>query len=284
MKKRMITAIVALIVFIPVLIFSDTWVFPIVASAATVIACFEMFSCIGQKKNIVFTIPTYILAAAFPILVRLTYTYNLMSQSDFIKLALAAAIIAPLYMFSVSVFQTKKLCVTDAGLAAFACFYIIAALTSLVYIRDFVYLGKHVYLLCFICAWTTDTFAYFTGMLLGKHKLIPEVSPKKTVEGAIGGVVFCSVAMVVFGLIIEKFFNPGNSFHANYLVLALSGIVISAISQTGDLIMSLIKRKYQIKDYGKIFPGHGGILDRCDSVIAVSLAIAVITSYFNMFV
>ena len=284
MKKRLITAIVALILFIPVLIFSDTWAFPIVAAAGSVIACFEMFSCIGQKKNLVFTIPTYILASAFPVLVRLTYTYDFMSQNDFIKLAVAAAIIAPLYMFSVAVFQTKKLCVTDAGLAAFACFYIIAALTSLVYIHDFVYLGKHVYLLCFICAWTTDTFAYFTGMLLGKHKLIPEVSPKKTVEGAIGGVVFCSVAMVVFGLIIEKFFNPENSFQANYLVLALSGIVISAISQTGDLIMSLIKRKYQIKDYGKIFPGHGGILDRCDSVIAVSLAIAVITSYFNMFV
>ena len=284
MKKRIITAIVALIVFVPVLIFSDTWAFPIVAAAGSVIACFEMFSCIGQKKNLVFTIPTYILASAFPVLVRLTYTYDFMSQNDFIKLAVAAAIIAPLYMFSVAVFQTKKLCVTDAGLAAFACFYIIAALTSLVYIHDFVYLGKHVYLLCFICAWTTDTFAYFTGMLLGKHKLIPEVSPKKTVEGAIGGVVFCSVAMVVFGLIIEKFFNPENSFQANYLVLALSGIVISAISQTGDLIMSLIKRKYQIKDYGKIFPGHGGILDRCDSVIAVSLAIAVITSYFNMFV
>ena len=283
MKKRMITAIVALILFIPVLIFSDTWALPIAASAAAVIACFEMFSCIGQKKNLVFTIPTYILAAAFPILARVAKTQEFMSQADFIKLALAMAIIAPLYMFAVSVFQTKTMCVTDAGLAAFSCFYIIAAFTCLIYIRDFAYLGQHVYLLCFICAWITDTFAYFTGMLLGKHKLIPEVSPKKTIEGAIGGVVFCSVAMVVFGLIIETFFNPENSFHANYLVLALSGIAISAISQTGDLIMSLIKRKYQIKDYGKIFPGHGGVLDRCDSVIAVSLAIAFITSYFNMF-
>ena len=283
MKKRMITAIVALILFIPVLIFSDTWALPIAAAAGSVIACFEMFSCIGQKKNLVFTIPTYILAAAFPILARVAKTQEFMSQADFIKLALAMAIIAPLYMFAVSVFQTKTMCVTDAGLAAFSCFYIIAAFTCLIYIRDFAYLGQHVYLLCFICAWITDTFAYFTGMLLGKHKLIPEVSPKKTIEGAIGGVVFCSISMVVFGLIIETFFNPGNSFHANYLVLALSGIAISAISQTGDLIMSLIKRKYQIKDYGKIFPGHGGVLDRCDSVIAVSLAIAFITSYFNMF-
>lgn len=282
MKKRMITAIVALIVFIPVLIFADTWALPIVASIGSMIACFEMFSCIGQKKNIIFTLPTYVIALIFPILSRIAYLYKF--QQSFIKFALAVAVIAPLYMFAVAVFQTKTLCVTDAGLSAFSCFYIIAALTSLIYIHDFATLGKYVYLLCFICAWITDSFAYFTGMLFGKHKLIPEVSPKKTVEGAIGGVVFCAISMVVFGLIIENFFNPENSFHANYLVLAISGIVISVISQIGDLIMSLIKRKYQIKDYGKIFPGHGGILDRCDSVIAVSLAIAFITSYFNMFV
>ena len=285
MKKRMITAIVALIVFIPVLIFADTWALPIVASAASVIACFEIFSCIGQKKNVIFTLPTYVVAAIFPLLTRVTYNYNyeFISHYDFLKLSLAVAVIAPLYMFAVAVFQSKTLSVNDAGLAAFSCFYIIAALTSLVYIHDFAALGKYVYLLCFLCAWITDSFAYFTGMLFGKHKLIPEVSPKKTIEGAIGGIVFCSISMVVFGLIIENFFNPENTFHANYLVLAISGIVISVISQIGDLIMSLIKRKYQIKDFGKIFPGHGGVLDRCDSVLAVSLAIAFITSYFNMF-
>ena len=283
MKKRLITAIVALIVFIPVLIFSDTWVFPAVASFACAVACFEMFSCIGQKKNLIFTLPTYFIAVFFPLFARFAYVSDKINQNDFIKLSLAVAIISPLYMFAVAVFQSKKLAVTDAGLAAISCFYIISALTSLVYIHDFVQLGKYIYLLCFICAWVTDSFAYFTGMLLGKHKLIPEVSPKKTVEGAIGGVVFCAISMVVFGIIIENFFNPEGIFSANYLVLVISGIIISVISQIGDLIMSLIKRKYQIKDYGKLFLGHGGILDRCDSVIAVTLAIAVITSYFNMF-
>ena len=283
MKKRLITAIVALIVFIPVLIFSDTWVFPAVASFACVVACYEMFSCIGQKKNLIFTVPAYLVAIFFPLFVRFAYVSDKISQIDFIRLSLAVAIVAPLYMFAVAVFQSKKLCVTDAGLAAISCFYIISALTALVYIHDYIPFGKHIYLLCFICAWVTDSFAYFTGMLLGKHKLIPEVSPKKTVEGAVGGVVFCAISMVVFGIVIEKFFNPEGSFSANYIVLAVSGIVISVISQIGDLIMSLIKRKYQIKDYGKLFPGHGGVLDRCDSVIAVTLAIAVITTYFNMF-
>ena len=149
MKKRLITAIVALIVFIPVLIFSDTWIFPSVASFACAIACYEMFSCIGQKKNIVFTLPAYLVAIFFPLFVRFAYLSDNINRDNFIKLALAVAIIAPLYMFAVAVFQSKKLAVTDAGLAAISCFYIISALTALVYVHDFVPLGEHVYLLCF---------------------------------------------------------------------------------------------------------------------------------------
>lgn len=284
MKKRIITAIVALAVFIPILIFADTWVLPVAISIMACIACFEMFDCIGQKKNLFFTLPTYIVAAFFPIFARFCYVSNKIDSVDFIKLCLAVAIVSPLYMFAVAVFQSKRLSVSDAGLAAISCFYIIAAFTSIVYIHDYIHLGKYVYLLCFICAWVTDSFAYFTGMLLGKHKLIPEVSPKKTIEGAVGGVVFCAITMVIFGIVIENFFNADGNVNANYLVLAISGIAISVISQIGDLIMSLIKRKYGIKDYGKVFPGHGGVLDRFDSVLAVSLAIVFITSYFNLFV
>ena len=118
--------------------------------------------------------------------------------------------------------------------------------------------------------------------MLGKHKLIPAVSPKKTVEGAIGGVVFCVLATVLFGFIIEKFFNTFGIARANYLVLIIAGIFASVVSQTGDLIMSVIKRHYGIKDYGKLFPGHGGVLDRFDSVLAVSLILAVICTYFDL--
>lgn len=283
MRKRIITAIVALAVFIPLLIFSDTWAFPAAVSIMAAIACYEMFSCIGQKKNIVFTLPTYILAVFFPLFARYAYLSDSISVNDFIKLSLGIVVISPLYMFAVAVFQSKRISVTDAGLSAISCLYTIAAFTSLVYIHDFIPFGQYIYLLCFICAWITDSFAYFTGMLLGKHKLIPEVSPKKTIEGALGGVVFCTLSVVLFGFIIERFFDPEGNISANYIVLALSGVAISVISQIGDLIMSLIKRKYGIKDYGKVFPGHGGVLDRFDSVIAVSLAIVFITSYFNMF-
>ena len=136
--------------------------------------------------------------------------------------------------------------------------------------------------LIFVVAPATDTFAYLVGCSLKGPKLCPKISPKKTVEGAIGGVLFCVVATVLFGFIIEKFFNPDGAISANYLVLAVSGVFVSVVSQTGDLIMSVIKRHYGIKDYGKLFPGHGGMLDRFDSVLAVSLILAVICTYFEL--
>lgn len=277
MLKRIITAIVAVIIVLPVIIFSDTWIFPIVVSLISCIGCYEMISCLGQKKNLVVSIPLYIEALFFPIFMRYcSLTHNI---NAFIKIAVFGILGSILYVFAVAVFQNEKMAITEAGLMASAVVYIIAAFTALVYIRDFMYPGLFVFLLCLICSFATDIFAYFTGYLFGKHKLIPAVSPKKTVEGAIGGVVFCVLFLLLFGFIIEVSVGA----KANYLVLAIGGIFISVVSQIGDLVMSLIKRKYGIKDYGKLFPGHGGVLDRCDSVLAVTIVITIIGTYFNMF-
>lgn len=281
MLKRIITAIVALCVFIPIVIFSETWVFPVAISLCAVIGIIEMLGCMGQKKNLFFTLPLCLVAAFAPLCMRYTHE-NGIFLSQAVKLLVGIAFIAALYVLGVAVFANKKIAVTEAGLIFALSFYIIAAFTSIVYIHDFISNGVHIYLLTFICAWVTDSFAYFSGRLFGKHKLIPAVSPKKTVEGAIGGVVFCIVGMVVFGFVIERFFNPDGVIHANYLVLAISGVFISVVSQIGDLIMSLVKRQYGIKDYGKLFPGHGGILDRFDSVLAVSLILAFICTYFDL--
>lgn len=278
MVKRIITAVVALCVFIPVLIFSDTMIFPAVMSLCAVIGCFEMFECTRLKGNIVMTAPMYIAAFCLPILKRI------FPMGDFLKLAVCIIGVVIVYMLGVAVFQNKKVNVTDVGLSVAACIYIIAAFVGIVYLHDDIEHGKYIYLLTFLCAWMTDTFAYFTGRLLGRHKLIPEVSPKKTVEGAIGGVVFCVITTVAFGLVIVKFFNSDGSISANYIALAISGIFISVISQIGDLIMSLIKRHYGIKDYGRMFPGHGGILDRFDSVMAVSVMLTLICTYFKLLI
>ena len=153
--------------------------------------------------------------------------------------------------------------------------YISAALSAIVFIRDFQDSGKYIYLLIFIGAWFTDIFAYFTGYFVGKHKLIEDVSPKKTIEGSIGGIVFCALGFVGLGLVVDVWFEQD----ANLLFLAICGVIISLISQIGDLIMSVIKRHYGIKDFGKIFPGHGGMLDRFDSILAVSLGLCAICMF-----
>ena len=280
MLKRIITAIVATVVLVPFLIFSSTWAFPAAIALCAFLGCYEMLTCIGKSKNIFLVIPISLLAIACPLAVRFCYLYCI-NFNEFLKLALGISLIAALYIFAVAVFDNKKTAVTDAALIYMSCLYIIAAFSAIVYLHDFIQLGNMIYLLTFICAWTTDIFAYFTGRVLGRHKLIESVSPKKTVEGAIGGIVFCVIAMVVFGLVVECITGE---FKANYLVLAISGVFISVVSQIGDLVMSVIKRHYGIKDYGKIFPGHGGILDRFDSVLAVTIMLAFICSYFNLFI
>ena len=116
-------------------------------------------------------------------------------------------------------------------------------------------------------------------MLLGKHKLIPDVSPKKTVEGSIGGIVFCILAFHAYALIVDNMFRISIA----YWFLLLCGIMIPIIAQIGDLIMSVIKRHFGIKDYGKIFPGHGGMLDRFDSVLVVSLFVLAVIIFAKNF-
>ena len=265
MLKRIITSIFALCVLIPVLIFSHTWVFYIAISLVSAICLFEIFKCLGQHKKLSITVPAYAIAVALPILQKLF--------DDAIKLIAVCSVCAIVYLvycFALVVWSHGKLSYNDMAVSIFTSMYIVFALNMILYIRNFSDKGYILYLLIFIGAWVTDIFAYFTGVFFGKHKLIEDVSPKKTIEGSIGGIVFCSLAFVATGIIADVFFEC----NANVIFLALSGIFISMIAQIGDLIMSVIKRHYGIKDYGKIFPGHGGMLDRFDSILAVSLGVA----------
>ncbi|MCT4595619.1 MAG: phosphatidate cytidylyltransferase [Anaeromicrobium sp.] len=117
--------------------------------------------------------------------------------------------------------------------------------------------GKFVWLI-FIIAWATDTCAYFTGYLFGKNKLCPQISPKKTIEGALGGIL----GSVLVSIIYSYYFIPKYVIH-----FAIIGLIGSILGQIGDLVASMFKRYCEIKDYGKIMPGHGGILDRFDSIL-----------------
>ena len=264
MLKRIITSLVALCVLIPVLCFSDTWVLPIAISIVTAICLFEMFRCMGLHKNIAISLPAYAIGIALPLLQR-----GLKDALTVVAIATIAAMIYTVYLFALVIWSHGKLTYKDMCASAFTTLYIILAMNMIEFIRDFGNNGMLLFILIFLGAWITDIFAYFTGFFFGKHKLIEDVSPKKTVEGSIGGTLFCALSYLVLGIIAEVFLNC----EANLIFLTISGIFISVIAQIGDLIMSVIKRHYGIKDYGKLFPGHGGMLDRFDSILAVSLGV-----------
>lgn len=118
--------------------------------------------------------------------------------------------------------------------------------------------------LVFLGSWGSDTFAYCTGMLFGKHKAFPKLSPKKSVEGCIGGAVGAAILAVVYAIIVNQMYSDISVFIPGF---ALLGFLASVVSQIGDLAASAMKRNFGIKDYGKLIPGHGGVLDRFDSVI-----------------
>lgn len=125
----------------------------------------------------------------------------------------------------------------------------------------------------FVIAWGSDTSAYFCGTFFGKHKLIPKVSPKKTIEGSAGAVVCAALLCMLYIFIMDKLGLPlGGAAPAamDYVKVAILGAICSAASQLGDLAASAVKRDTGIKDYGKIFPGHGGFMDRFDSVLFVA--------------
>jgi phosphatidate cytidylyltransferase len=115
----------------------------------------------------------------------------------------------------------------------------------------------------FISSWISDTCAYLVGVMIGKHKLAPVLSPKKSIEGSVGGIVGAAIFGAVFGAYLDSVLGLSDFT----IVLAIVGGVGSVISQVGDLAASAIKRNHDIKDYGKLIPGHGGIMDRFDSVI-----------------
>ena len=259
-------------VLVPVLLLSKTVVLPIAASIVVLISLFEMFNCIGMKSKLLMTLPAYAIGIAVPICAKFMHY-----EKNIVSMIFAVVMLYLIYLLAISVLAYKKYTVNDAAMVFVTSIYIIGGISSIVFLREMS--ESNIYLLVFVGAWMTDIFAYFTGRLFGKHKLCEPISPKKTIEGSIGGIFFCALSFVIFALI-----NNGIGQSAGYYVTyALVGVVASVVSQIGDLTMSLIKRQYKIKDFGKIFPGHGGMLDRFDSVIAVALTLFIILSALEAF-
>lgn len=166
-------------------------------------------------------------------------------------------------MLCVYVFTFPKYRVENIVLAFFGFCYV-PLLMCFVYMTREMPDGLFLVWLVFFASWISDTFAYLTGMLFGKHKLAPVLSPKKSIEGAVGGVFFSALLGGLYGYFIKDYLSTSFPVVITFVAVCAIG---ACFSQVGDLAASAIKRNVEIKDYGKLIPGHGGILDRFDSVI-----------------
>ena len=165
----------------------------------------------------------------------------------------------------------KKYNVEDAAYLFFTNVFLSLGFALLMTLREF---NIYYLIIILLITITSDTFALVTGSLIGKNKFCPEISPNKTVEGFVGGLVFCLIICVPTYITI---FN----YEGSILLLILLIAMLSVISTIGDLVFSAIKRNFKIKDYGKIMPGHGGVMDRMDSFIFVLLALYIIFNFIK---
>ena len=264
MVKRIITSVVALAVFVGIL-FLPPICFTVALAAVILFMLYECYS--ATKADVGMKTIGFISAV---ILMSSIYFCKAIEWDTFAWATASIGIIfiIALHMITV-VAKHGKRNYKDILSNGFLTIYIVLSMSC-------VWPAKETFdtatmLLTFICAWSCDTFAYFTGRFLGKHKLIPHVSPNKTVEGSVGGVVGAMVICIVYLLIVKNVFDTNMLQWSNVVVEgAVYGLVGGALSQLGDLIASAIKRDTGIKDFGWIFPGHGGFMDRFDSVMFIA--------------
>jgi phosphatidate cytidylyltransferase len=283
MAKRIVFGLLWTAIGISALVFMHTWVFLVFAMFLCFTATYELNRSIGLKNK-----PIMILSLAVSTVFPLYYEYGyLLQKIEVINLKteyLITAYILVLCFLMLHNHENTKF--SDVSFVAMSSLFVPFAFTRLVYFRDIAlyypdkgYTNAHgMFLILFILfsACMTDTCAYFAGSLLGKHKLCPKISPKKTIEGAVGGVIFDCIVMVAACII----FNCATKYTANIFLIGIATPILALASIFGDLIFSYIKRDCGIKDYGKIMPGHGGILDRFDSVITVAPLMYLILAHF----
>jgi phosphatidate cytidylyltransferase len=245
--KRVISAVV-LVLLILVFIIMGGAIFKVGVLGIIAIALYEYINVYKKTSNKVITS-----------VIILGYIINIFiiffNKTEFL---LPMVYLIVLLSMSIPVF-TKSYNVISSAITIVGYIYIINFFTLLAFVREWEN-GNRLILLVFIIAWFSDTFAYYIGRYLGKRKLCPEVSPKKTIEGFIGGIIGSCSGILLWASFIVK-------LEQTWYQLILFGIIAGIISQIGDLVASLIKRYIGVKDYGNIIPGHGGILDRFDSIL-----------------
>lgn len=255
--KRLVSGIIGIILLIIVVMKGDLLLSPSIF-IISIIGLREFYNAV-KKVNLVPYEAIGILGATIIFIADIIPTLERDFVITFITLILL-----------ISMIFIKKINLASIGITLLGVIYIPFLLFHISYLNSSLNGSKYIWLI-FLIAFGTDTFAYFSGNMFGKHKLCPTISPNKTIEGSIGGIIGSLIITTIYAIFMN--IDP------LWKILIMS-VLTSIISQFGDLVASRIKRITGIKDYGKLIPGHGGIIDRFDSIIFVAPVIYYFVRYF----
>lgn len=257
MVTRTVSGVIGGLLVLTIIAFNQSIPFLInlFVAAICVLTTYEIYAALGIDKTFVIMIPSVIFSAVLPIFGR----GPIWNFSLYIYTVL---------IFFIMLFFRKLIKFKDAVVVYTLTLLITFSLSSLIDLRNFTGKYSSFYLLFALAIpWMADTGAYFVGKIFGRHKLCPDVSPKKTIEGALGGIIISVISNIIICFLFNAFlFKFINLNYHNVIIISLIGSIISIV---GDLCFSMFKRSYRIKDFGNVIPGHGGVLDRFDSVIFV---------------
>ncbi|MEG1996661.1 MAG: phosphatidate cytidylyltransferase [Oscillospiraceae bacterium] len=274
MKQRIFSAIIGLSLFATILFFFDGIIFHIAIALVSVIAVYEVLVATKYSENKALSAVSLIFAAMVPFF-RMPGFNNIAKLASFLFIAA---------LFTVLIIKHDTIKFEHIGLVFFVSLVFPLALSSVIYIRDEnPQFGMLYVLLIFVFAWGADGGAYFVGKFFGKHKLAPKISPNKTIEGAIGGLIAGIIFSVLTAYIYSSYMvSTGVSVTINWVLLIIVAAVMSIIGMFGDLSASIIKRQCSIKDFGHILPGHGGVLDRFDSILFVAPTLFILLQFVKL--
>lgn len=280
MKQRIITATLIIAILVPIflakLLYDINDYIYLLGFVLTVVAMKEMISVKESEKRL----PLIVHLIAYLAVVYFAFgnSFNeVFFSSPYFNLNIIPLLVILLLLITVI---NKDFTINDASFILFTVLYIGFAFKSLVHFFLKVD-GMYELFYIILIAVFTDTFAYFTGVLFGKHKLCPRISPNKTIEGAIGGSLVAVILVTIYVVLIDKIdFIVSNSL---YYIIILT-FILTILAQFGDLAASSIKRHFKVKDYGNLFPGHGGVLDRLDSILFTSLCYFYLTELLALII
>ena len=263
MVTRIVTALVAIPIGILIIALNNEVLYYVAMTAFSVIAVYEMLVTTKYLKNKFTSAVSLIFAAVTPII------FWIEPLRNNVKLIYFGFVVI---MLLGMLFNHEKARFEQVALVAFVSITIPLALCSIAFIRSrFPDHAMFLIVYTMVSAWVGDAGAYFVGTFFGKHKMCPAISPKKTWEGFVGGIITSGVFAVIMSFayeLIDSMINGGvHTFSVNWVYLTVMALVISGLGVVGDLSASLVKRECSVKDFGNILPGHGGILDRFDSVL-----------------